>query len=96
MVLPEDLVPDGTGNPLAKSEAFVNCTCPDLRRRGQTRNRHDGHFRRFRLGTSTAMRRRMAKTMVDERTDYWAPMDQYIGGIEHAILHSCTRASGRR
>ncbi|MDO1831508.1 leucine--tRNA ligase, partial [Escherichia coli] len=28
-----------------------------------------------------------AKTMVDERTDYWAPMDQYIGGIEHAILH---------
>jgi leucyl-tRNA synthetase len=28
-----------------------------------------------------------AKTMVDERTDYWMPMDQYIGGIEHAILH---------
>jgi leucyl-tRNA synthetase len=34
--------------------------------------------------------------MVDERTDYWMPMDQYIGGIEHAICTCCTRASGPR
>ena len=41
----------------------------------------------IRRGTSCATRRPDAPTMVDARNDYWMPMDQYIGGIEHAILH---------
>jgi leucyl-tRNA synthetase len=86
VVLPEDLVPDGTGNPLAKSEAFVNCTCPKCgapaKRETDTMDTFVDsawYFSRYAAPDATSM--------VDERTDYWMPMDQYIGGIEHAILH---------
>jgi leucyl-tRNA synthetase len=86
VVLPEDLVPDGTGNPLAKSEAFVNCTCPKCaapaKRETDTMDTFvdsSWYFSRYAAPD--------AESMVDERTDYWMPMDQYIGGIEHAILH---------
>ncbi|GAB6847653.1 leucine--tRNA ligase [Paraburkholderia kururiensis] len=86
VVLPEDLVPDGTGNPLAKSEAFLNCTCPKCgaaaKRETDTMDTFvdsSWYFSRYPASDAT--------TMVDERTDYWMPMDQYIGGIEHAILH---------
>ncbi|MFC0400525.1 leucine--tRNA ligase [Paraburkholderia rhizosphaerae] len=86
VVLPEDLVPDGTGNPLAKSEAFLNCTCPKCggaaKRETDTMDTFvDSAWYFYRYAAPDA------KTMVDARTDYWMPMDQYIGGIEHAILH---------
>jgi leucyl-tRNA synthetase len=86
VVLPEDLVPDGTGNPLAKSEAFVNCSCPKC---GAASKRETDTMDTF-VDSSWYFSRYSAPdatTMVDERTDYWMPMDQYIGGIEHAILH---------
>ncbi|MDR5751633.1 MULTISPECIES: leucine--tRNA ligase [unclassified Caballeronia] len=86
VVLPEDLVPDGTGNPLAKSEAFVNCACPKC---GAAAKRETDTMDTF-VDSSWYFSRYAApdaKSMVDERTDYWMPMDQYIGGIEHAILH---------
>ncbi|WP_186049689.1 leucine--tRNA ligase [Burkholderia gladioli] len=86
VVLPEDLVPDGTGNPLAKSEAFLNCSCPKCgapaRRETDTMDTFvdsSWYFSRYTAPDAT--------TMVDARTDHWMPMDQYIGGIEHAILH---------
>ncbi|MFC5429638.1 leucine--tRNA ligase [Paraburkholderia denitrificans] len=86
VVLPEDLVPDGTGNPLAKSEAFLNCKCPKC---GAAAKRETDTMDTF-VDSSWYFYRYAApdaKAMVDERTDYWMPMDQYIGGIEHAILH---------
>ncbi|BBP97260.1 leucine--tRNA ligase [Burkholderia sp. SFA1] len=86
VVLPEDLVPDGTGNPLAKSEAFLNCACPKC---GAAAKRETDTMDTF-VDSSWYFSRYSApdaKAMVDERTDYWMPMDQYIGGIEHAILH---------
>ncbi|KNE76174.1 Leucyl-tRNA synthetase [Candidatus Burkholderia crenata] len=86
VVLPEDLVPDGTGNPLAKSEAFINCTCPKC---GAPAKRETDTMDTF-VDSAWYFSRYAApdaKTMVDKRTDYWMPMDQYIGGIEHAILH---------
>jgi leucyl-tRNA synthetase len=86
VVLPEDLVPDGTGNPLAKSEAFVNCACPKC---GARAKRETDTMDTF-VDSSWYFSRYAAPdalSMVDERTDYWMPMDQYIGGIEHAILH---------
>ena len=47
VVLPEGLVPDGSGNPLAKTPAFYECACPKCGGAGAPRNRHDGHVRRF-------------------------------------------------
>jgi leucyl-tRNA synthetase len=85
--LPEDLVPDGSGNPLAKCEAFVNCKCPkcgaDARRETDTMDTFvDSSWYFLRFASSGKDR-----AMVDQRADYWMPVDQYIGGIEHAILH---------
>ncbi|MBS0317402.1 MAG: leucine--tRNA ligase, partial [Proteobacteria bacterium] len=88
VVLPQDCVPDGTGNPLQKHEAFhAGVTCPvcggPARRETDTMDTFvdsSWYFMRYcdpKLGTA----------MVGEGTRYWMPMDQYIGGIEHAILH---------
>ena len=87
VVLPVDLVPDGSGNPLLKDEAFLKVSCP--RCGGEARRETDTmdtfvdsswYFLRFACpGNDMAM--------VDSRVRYWLPVDQYIGGIEHAILH---------
>jgi leucyl-tRNA synthetase len=87
VVLPEELVPDGSGNPLNRHAAFLACTCPGCgqpaRRETDTMDTFvDSSWYYFRYacpGNDAAM--------VDERAAYWMPVDQYIGGIEHAILH---------
>ena len=87
VVLPEDLVPDGSGNPLAKSPAFYQVECPKCggaaRRETDTMDTFvdsSWYFMRYACPDD-------ARAMVDQRVDYWLPVDQYIGGIEHAILH---------
>ncbi len=87
VVLPEDLVPDGSGNPLNKDERFLRCKCPkcgaDARRETDTMDTFiDSAWYYMRYCSPDA-----ADAMVDARNDYWMPMDQYIGGIEHAVLH---------
>jgi len=87
VVLPEDLVPDGTGNPLAKHEPFLKCSCPKCgkpaRRETDTMDTFvDSSWYYMRYCSPDA-----GEAMVDSRNDYWMPMDQYIGGIEHAVLH---------
>jgi len=86
VVLPEDLVPDGSGSPLAKCEAFVACTCPKC---GQPARRETDTMDTFVDSAWYYMRYASAgaATMVDARNDHWMPMDVYIGGIEHAVLH---------
>jgi leucyl-tRNA synthetase len=87
VVLPEDLVPDGSGNPLAKLRAFVECPCP---RCGQPARRETDTMDTFVDSSWYFLRYAAAgndRAMVDERVGYWLPADQYIGGIEHAILH---------
>ena len=86
VVLPEDLVPDGSGNPLSKDERFLACTCPTC---GKPARRETDTMDTFVDSSWYYMRYCCpdAQSMVDERTDYWMPMDQYIGGIEHAVLH---------
>ncbi len=86
VVLPEDLVPDGTGNPLARCERFLACACPEC---GKPARRETDTMDTFVDSAWYYMRYCCpdAQTMVDERTDYWMSMDQYIGGIEHAVLH---------
>jgi len=85
--LPEELVPDGSGNPLAKSKAFLDVACPKCgaaaRRETDTMDTFvDSSWYFFRFASP-----KNDGAMVDERAAYWMPVDQYIGGIEHAILH---------
>ena len=87
VVLPQDCVPDGSGNPLNKRADFLHCKCPvcgkDARRETDTMDTFvdsSWYFMRYcdpeeRHGHGGRGRA------------YWMPMDQYIGGIEHAILH---------
>src|SRR5207249_4324352 len=87
VVLPEHLVPDGTGNPLNKLPEFVNTKCPECgraaRRETDTMDTFvdsSWYFARFCCpGQESAM--------VDEHAQSWMAVDHYIGGIEHAILH---------
>ncbi len=86
VVLPDDLVPDGSGNPLNKCESFLKCTCPKC---GKPSRRETDTMDTFVDSAWYYMRYASpgAPAMVDARNDYWMPMDQYIGGIEHAVLH---------
>ncbi|HSB99702.1 MAG TPA: leucine--tRNA ligase, partial [Burkholderiaceae bacterium] len=86
VVLPEDLVPDGSGSPLTKCEAFLTCACPKC---GKPARRETDTMDTFVDSAWYYMRYASAgaPTMVDARNDYWMPMDVYIGGIEHAVLH---------
>ncbi|SDK40372.1 leucyl-tRNA synthetase [Methylophilus rhizosphaerae] len=85
--LPEDCVPDGAGNPLNKRLDFLNCTCPSCgkpaKRETDTMDTFvdsSWYYARYASGFSD-------DAMVDTQTNHWMPVDQYIGGIEHAILH---------
>jgi leucyl-tRNA synthetase len=86
VVLPEDLIPDGSASPLARDERFLKCTCPKC---GKPARRETDTMDTFVDSSWYYMRYCSpgAATMVDARNDYWMPMDQYIGGIEHAVLH---------
>jgi leucyl-tRNA synthetase len=87
VVLPVNLVPDGSGNPLLKCPEFLNVKCPkcgkDAQRETDTMDTFvdsSWYFLRFACADND-------RAMVDHRVRRWLPVDQYIGGIEHAILH---------
>jgi len=87
VVLPEDCVPDGSGNPLNKRADFLNVDCPKC---GKPAKRETDTMDTFVDSSWYYLRYACADSktaMVDQRVNYWLPADQYIGGIEHAILH---------
>ena len=86
VVLPTECIPDGSGNPLKTHAAFLNVPCPKC---GKPAHRETDTMDTFVDSSWYFMRYTCpdATTMVDERNDYWMAMDQYIGGVEHAVLH---------
>ena len=87
VVLPEDVEFDGVGSPIKKMDSFKQTTCPSC---GQAAERETDTFDTFMESSWYYGRyacRDQGEAMLDPRADYWAPVDQYIGGIEHAILH---------
>jgi leucyl-tRNA synthetase len=88
VVLPEDVVPDGAGSPLARMPEFYDCSCP---RCGAAARRETDTMDTF-VESSWYFARYASphydQGMVDPAAaNHWLPVDQYIGGIEHAILH---------
>jgi leucyl-tRNA synthetase len=88
VVLPEDVVPDGAGSPLARMPEFYECSCPKC---GSPAKRETDTMDTF-VESSWYYARYASPHytggMVDpEAANHWLPVDQYIGGIEHAILH---------
>ena len=87
VVLPEDVVMDGVGSPIKKDPSFYETTCPTCNGKAtretdtlDTFFESSWYFARYASFDSNT-------AMVDERANYWLPVDQYVGGIEHAILH---------
>ncbi|NOT65261.1 MAG: leucine--tRNA ligase [Methylotenera sp.] len=87
VVLPEDVVMDGVGSPIKKDPNFYETTCPTCSGKAtretdtlDTFFESSWYFARYASFDSKT-------AMADERANYWLPVDQYVGGIEHAILH---------
>jgi leucyl-tRNA synthetase len=87
VVLPEDVTLDGAGSPLKGIPAFLDTTDPQT---GKAAQRETDTFDTF-MESSWYYARFCCpdanQAMLDERSNYWLPVDLYIGGIEHAILH---------
>ena len=87
VVLPENVVMDGVGSPIKKDPSFYETICPTCGGKAtretdtlDTFFESSWYFARYASFDCTT-------AMVDERANYWLPVDQYVGGIEHAILH---------
>ncbi len=87
VVLPEEVVMDGVGSPIKKDPHFYETTCPTCNGKAtretdtlDTFFESSWYFARYASFDSNS-------AMADERANYWLPVDQYVGGIEHAILH---------
>lgn len=87
VLLPEGIKLENPGSPLATLEEFYKTQCPKC---GKDAKRETDTFDTF-VESSWYYARyasyNQAKTMLDDRANYWTPVDQYIGGIEHAVMH---------
>ncbi len=88
VVLPENVVPDGAGSPLAKMPEFYECACPQCGGKARRETDTMDTFVESSWYYARYASPQCATGMVDKSVaQRWLPVDQYIGGIEHAILH---------
>jgi leucyl-tRNA synthetase len=86
--LPENVVPDGAGSPLAKMPEFYECTCPKCCGKAKRETDTMDTFVESSWYYARYASPHCDTGMVDKAAaQKWLPADQYIGGIEHAILH---------
>lgn len=87
VILPLKVIPDASGSPLKKMPEFYETTCPAC---GKSARRETDTFDTFMESSWYYARfacKNQSEKMLDARANYWLPVDQYVGGIEHAILH---------
>jgi leucyl-tRNA synthetase len=87
VVLPEDVVFDGAISPLKTIPEFLNTACPQC---GKPAQRETDTFDTFFESSWYYARfacKKQDNAMLDDRANYWVPVDQYVGGIEHAVMH---------
>jgi leucyl-tRNA synthetase len=85
--LPRDVVLEGTGSPLKQDRSFIDTGCPKC---GGAAERETDTFDTFFESSWYYARytcNDYAQGMLDQRVNHWLPVDQYVGGIEHAVLH---------
>ena len=87
VILPVDVEIDASGSPLGKLKDFVEVDCPQCKSKAKRETDTFDTFMESSWYYARYASRDQDKSMLDERADYWLPVDQYIGGIEHAILH---------
>jgi len=87
VILPEDIKLDDPKSPLLDLKSFIDTTCPKCKGKAK---RETDTFDTFMESSWYYLRYccpDQADSMVDERANYWMPVDQYIGGVEHAVMH---------
>ena len=87
VVLPRDVVLKGAGSPLKSDRSFIDTMCPTCAGKAERETDTFDTFFESSWYYARYTCRDYDKGMLDKRADYWLPVDQYIGGIEHAVLH---------
>lgn len=87
VLLPEDVEFTGVHSPLKSNPAFYETTCPQCQGAAQRETDTFDTFMESSWYYARLACKKQNKSMLDGRANYWLPVDQYIGGIEHAVLH---------
>jgi leucyl-tRNA synthetase len=87
VILPTDIIPTGSGSPLAGDEKFCQTTCPRCKKRARRETDTMDTFVESSWYYARYCCKDQHEAMLDDRAKYWTPVNQYIGGIEHAVMH---------
>ncbi|OGT44864.1 MAG: leucine--tRNA ligase [Gammaproteobacteria bacterium RIFCSPHIGHO2_12_FULL_38_11] len=87
VILPAHLIPTGAGSPLASCVGFYETNCPTCGKKAKRETDTMDTFMESSWYYARYCSFDQNNSILDERVNYWTPVDQYVGGIEHAVLH---------